>query len=179
MLSIKEYAQRCGKSEQAVYKQIKSQKNRDRLKGHIVRREGKQWLDEEAVRILDESRIQSPVIVVEDNQADRIRELEAEQEQYKAKILELQEAIIKNQNQIIQLQMDQKSLPDLERELDNHKTLLLEKTQQYEAEKQRADLMQKSFQLKADQVEMLAKELAEEKERRLTFKERIFGKKEK
>lgn len=179
MLSIKEYARKCGKTEQAVYKQIKAQKNKERLKGHIIRESGKQWLDEEAIKILDESREQNPVVVMEMNRDDQIRELEAECEQYKAKILELQETVIQKQDQIIQLQQNQRGIMDLERELKNHKMLLTEKIQQYEAEREREERARHRCNELENNINALERKLFEEQERKLTLKERIFGKKEK
>lgn len=68
MITVRDYALKKGVTERAVYKQMKSKKNAERLNGHIEIRDGKQWLDDEAVVILDESRTTAAVISKENNQ---------------------------------------------------------------------------------------------------------------
>ena len=104
MISVKEYAEKCKKTEQAVYKQLKSQKNKVRLIGHIHYVNGKQWLDEEAVAILDESRKDSPVVILDNNKDQRIEELLQQNEAYKNKIIELQDKLLQNRESILSIE---------------------------------------------------------------------------
>ena len=101
MISVKEYAEKSKKTEQAVYKQLKSQKNKVRLIGHIHYVNGKQWLDEEAVAILDESRNNNPVVIFDNNKEQRIEELLQQNEAYKNKIIELQDKLLQNSEYIL------------------------------------------------------------------------------
>lgn len=100
MITVKEYAEARGKSVQAVYKAMKAKKNKDRLQGHIERIEGKQWLDDTAVQILDESRSDSPVVYVEDNRAEQVEQYREEVEKYKNLVIELQRQLLEKQEQL-------------------------------------------------------------------------------
>lgn len=106
MLTIKEYAEQAGKTVQAVYKQLRSKDNAAALVGHIttVRSQGRpmQLLDDEAIRILDASSAQSPHVVIHQADTDKIEELERENKQLLAKIVELQDQIIESKDQLIQ-----------------------------------------------------------------------------
>ena len=54
MITVKEYADRRNKSVQAVYKQLRREKNKRRLEGHLIKQNRMTYLDEEAIKILDE-----------------------------------------------------------------------------------------------------------------------------
>lgn len=82
-VSVKEYAAARGISIQAVHKSMAGKRKSERLQGHVEIIDGVKWLDEEAVRILDESRSKAPVVILEDSRTEemealrnRIRELE-------------------------------------------------------------------------------------------------------
>ena len=66
MITIKDYANKTGKSVQAVYKQMKSSKNKARLNGHIIKENGITYLDDDAIAILNESR-SSHIVIVDQN----------------------------------------------------------------------------------------------------------------
>ena len=53
MITIKEYADSRNKSVQAVYKQLRREKNKRRLEGHLIKKNRMTYLDEEAIKILD------------------------------------------------------------------------------------------------------------------------------
>jgi len=69
-ISVKHYAETKNKTVQAVYQQMKRPGNAAALEGHVfTKRVGNKdvkYLDEEAVRILDEGRAAAPVIVQQD-----------------------------------------------------------------------------------------------------------------
>ena len=54
MITVKEYADSRNKSVQAVYKQLHREKNRTRLEGHLLKQNRMTYLDEEAIKILQE-----------------------------------------------------------------------------------------------------------------------------
>lgn len=116
MITIKEYAEARGKSVQAVYKAMKSKKNKERLQGHIERIEGKQWLDDIAVQILDESRADSPVIYVEDNREEQIKQYRQEVEKYKSLVIELQRQLLEKQEQLSSVKDQARLLESKEQE---------------------------------------------------------------
>ena len=80
--SVAEIAAMRGVSERAIYKQIKTHSKE--LEGHIEKIKGKQWLDEEAVRLLGEASSNSAPVVVEDASKQELEELRAELERIKA-----------------------------------------------------------------------------------------------
>lgn len=107
MVTIKQYADAHGKSVQAVYQQINSKENKKALEGHItVKRVGNRntkYLDEEAVRILEQASAQAPTIIVQNDDKERIEELTRQNEVLKAKIIELEDTM----NQRLMTQADQ------------------------------------------------------------------------
>ena len=56
MKTVKEYAAEVGKTEEAVYKQLKAKKNKPKLEDHVIKINGVIHLDDVAVEILIESR---------------------------------------------------------------------------------------------------------------------------
>lgn len=77
MISIKDFAAERGKSQQAVYQQMKRKRNAEQLEGHVHIINGIRYLDDEAVVILDSAREDSPAVVMTENKDKRIEELEA------------------------------------------------------------------------------------------------------
>ena len=63
MITVKEYADRRNKSVQAVYKQLRREKNKRRLEGHLIKQNRMTYLDEEAIKILDEGQNVSIILV--------------------------------------------------------------------------------------------------------------------
>lgn len=107
MVTVKQYADAHGKSVQAVYQQINSKENKKDLEGHItVKRVGNRntkYLDDEAVRILEQASAQAPTIIVQNDDKERIAELMKQNEALKAKIVELEDAM----NHHLMVQNDQ------------------------------------------------------------------------
>lgn len=134
MITVRDYALKKGVTERAVYKQMKSKKNAERLEGHIEIIDGKQWLDEEAEAILDESRKTSVVIAKENNQ-QYIDELNEEIKQLNK---ELREAYRKIAEQSPKLA-----------EAEANKLLLEDKRKEYQEEKERSEkLFRENLELK-------------------------------
>ena len=102
MVTLKEYAKNKGVSYEAVRKQVNRYKNE--LKGHISKVNRTQYLDEEATAFLDKKRAESPVIIVQTDDKERIEQLEREKEALLIKVAELQEKLIKKGEQVEQLQ---------------------------------------------------------------------------
>ena len=102
MVSIKEYAKNKGVSYEAVRKQVN--RYAGELKAHITKVGRTQYLDEEAVLFLDNKRAESPIIVMESGKDEEIQRLEAENKALLLKIAELQDALIREKDQVKQLQ---------------------------------------------------------------------------
>ena len=92
MITVKEYADSRNKSVQAVYKQLHREKNRTRLEGHLLKQNRMTYLDEEAIKILDESQNVSIVLNVRDNEINSRDELS----EYKNRV----ESLIESNNQL-------------------------------------------------------------------------------
>ena len=102
MGSLKEYAKNKGVSYEAVRKQVNRYK--DELKGHISKVNRTQYLDEEAVAFLDSKRAESPIIIMESGKDEEIQRLEMENKALLLKVAELQEALLKEKDQVKLLQ---------------------------------------------------------------------------
>ena len=74
MMTIKDYAKEQGVSYEAVRKQLSRYKNQ--LDEHIIKKGRQQFLDEYAVDFLTEKRNSQPVVVINQDQTNRINELE-------------------------------------------------------------------------------------------------------
>ena len=109
-LTVHDYAEARGKSMQAVYKQMKGKANAAALEGHVVTRKvrGKnvRMLDAVAVGILDDSARQSPQVILQTDNSERLQQLEDENKRLLIRIAELQDALISSKTQVEQLQAD-------------------------------------------------------------------------
>lgn len=134
MKTVKEYANSVGKSHQAVYKQLNSKKNKERLENHVWKQNGSTYLDDVAIDILNESRqmvqVQNDIQVHNDNE-----KLKKEVDDLKNKIIDLQDELKAKTEQMTSLLLENKE-----------KTLLLE---------------QKNDQ--AEEIKQLKEELDQEK----------------
>lgn len=114
MLTVKEFAVLRGRSVQSVYKQMKRKYNKEALEGHTfykkVNNKPTLFLDEEAVRALDEASRQAPSIVLKEENKDEIKRLEAENKALLLKVTELQEALIKSGAEVRQLSAEKAAM---------------------------------------------------------------------
>lgn len=88
LINIKEYADLKGVSTQAVYKQLKVHEKE--LEGHIKKVKGKRYLDEDAVKYLNEQSNNTPSVIVENDTSERLQELEEENKLLKNELINLQ-----------------------------------------------------------------------------------------
>lgn len=100
-MSVKEYAVQRGKSAQSVYKQMKSKENGERLDGHIhvfkVNNKDVKYLDEEAVKVLDEASQHSVQVILQTDDKERIAQLEEDKQALLIQIAEIQNELIQTQ----------------------------------------------------------------------------------
>lgn len=120
MTSIKDFAATHGKTVQSVYKQIKGKENAEALKGHIIEKKignrPAKFLDDEAVRILEAASAQSPQVVVQTGDKEKIEQLEAANKLLLAKVADLQDQLLKEKDQVKQLQEDKIKLLEAKKE---------------------------------------------------------------
>lgn len=104
MITIKEYAELHGKSVQAVYKQLKSKENATLLEGHIItekiNNKNVKMLDDVAVQILNDASKQSIQVILQNDDKERIEQLETENKTLLIKIASLQEELITTQKEL-------------------------------------------------------------------------------
>lgn len=104
MITIKEFAELHGKSVQAVYKQIKSKENATLLEGHIftekINNKSVKMLDDVAVQILNDASKQSIQVIMQNDDRERIEQLETENKTLLIKIASLQEELITTQKEL-------------------------------------------------------------------------------
>ena len=181
MITVKEYADRRNKSVQAVYKQLRREKNKHRLEGHLIKQNRMTYLDEEAIKILDEGQNVSIILVDQETKNEEKDELS----EYKDRVANLietnnqlrdQQDLLKNK--IINLQDELKVKTEQMTSLlleNKEKTLLLE--QKKDQTEEIYQLKEKLDQEKKDhlnEIEKLKNEL--EKEKNKGFFARLFGK---
>lgn len=82
--TVAEIAEMRGVSQRAVYKQIKTHEKK--LEEHTRKEAGKNWYDEEAVKILQEASTQSPVVHVENAEKEEVERLKRELEEARAEL---------------------------------------------------------------------------------------------
>lgn len=104
MISVKEYAKIQGVTVQAVHQQMKRKRNSEKLVGHVSVIDGAKYLDDEAVKILDEGRKKTPIIIVSDQKDDLIADLKEEIARKEEYIKMLETAAISNQKKMMQLE---------------------------------------------------------------------------
>lgn len=109
-MTIKEYASKNGVTIQAVYQQINRKSNKEFLKEHIEIVNGIKHLDEVAVEYLESKHENSPTVIIDTNEKDRIDELENENHNLLLKVAQLQEALLKEKDQVKLLQQEKISL---------------------------------------------------------------------
>ena len=132
MITIKEYAASHGISYEAVRKQIALYEAE--LGEHIVVQRRQKFLDEEAVRFLDEHRAQSAVSVMVEGRAAQVAALEEENRQLMKEVARLQAEGNSFRDQIIDLLKEkQVYLEDKSRV-----SLMLEQHEQHEKDLEKA-----------------------------------------
>lgn len=167
MLSIKEYAEVKGKSPQAVYKQLESKTNKEALKGHIftlkINNKNTRFLDEEAVKILDEASKQTPSVILQTDDKEKIEALEQENKILLEKVAVQADKLAAQSEE---LRQNDKMLLEAE----NNKQLVAHQQEQIE-------LHQETMAAQQKKIAELKAQLEAEQNRKLSFAERFRGRK--
>lgn len=119
MISIKEYAKNKGVSYEAVRKQVDRYKGE--LKGHISKVNRTRYLDEEAVEFLDSKRTETPIVIMDHDKDEEILRLEMENKTLLLKVAELQEALLKEKDQVKLLQNEKIELLEVKKNNEEKK----------------------------------------------------------
>lgn len=114
MVTIKEYAKNKGVSYEAVRKQLNRYSGE--LKGHVTKVGRTQYLDEEAILFLDGKRAENPIVILETSKDEELQRLEAENKTLLLKIAELQDELLREKDQVKQLQTEKIELLEAKNE---------------------------------------------------------------
>lgn len=174
MKTVKEYAETTGVSIQAIHQQIKRQKNKSKLEGHIHVVNGIKYLDEVAIEVLDSSREKTPVAEWNAEKDKKIRDLEADIERNRKYIVALE---IANTNYLERNTLLEGRVKQLEADTQNReeekKVAIKEAEDQVKLQYQESEnKLRNHYQ---EEIDKLKEELQEEKTRKLSVAERIFG----
>ena len=138
------------------------------VRKQVIRYAGTKFLDEVAVKFLEEKRRQSPIILINEEATEEAENLRAQVEVLKNKLLEAQENIIKLQEEskkAIESQVKYDALLEQSQEKDR---------QLKESGEEIGRIRQESDQLK-EQIETIKKERDEAQTEAQSFKKSIFG----
>lgn len=105
VISLKDYAKQKNITYEAVRKQVN--RFRNELNGHIHFVGRTQYLDNDAICFLDERRKQNPVVVLQTDKDDEIQRLYNENKALLLKVAELQESLIRENEEVKALQQEQ------------------------------------------------------------------------
>ena len=100
-VSIRDFAKSHYVSYEAIRKSVI--RYREELDGHIIRKDGCQYLDEEAVKFLEEHRRQYRVVEIREDQGETIKEKDREIEELKKRLDVFRDEIIDLQKRNIDL----------------------------------------------------------------------------
>lgn len=96
MITIKEYAEDQKVSYEAIRKQLK--RYASELEGHIIRQGRQQLLDDHAIEFLNTKRQENPIIVVNQENSEYIKELENKVSALQALLVQRNDDLQKAQN---------------------------------------------------------------------------------
>lgn len=161
VISLKDYAKQNNVSYEAVRKQVV--RYADELGAHIIRDGRQQFLDEEAIAFLDAKRQKNPVAIIQMDKDERIEALEEENKILLQKLAIVQDELLKEKDKTYQLEIENSKIALLE--ADNK----AQKDKIAEAEKKALGANSEAYRAK--------EELQAEKKRKLTFRERLLGRK--
>lgn len=108
MVTLKEYAELKNISYEAVRKQVK--RYAKELEEHIIVQNRTKYLDEYAVEYLNQKRSASPIIVQEIAKDEELEQLRTENKNLLLKIAQLQDELLKEKDNVQQLQQDKIAL---------------------------------------------------------------------
>ena len=154
-MTVRQYAEQKGVTYEAARRLV--QKYRPQLKEHIVTKNRTQLLDEVAVEFLNEHRRMSPLVVVREDDAGRINDLERQVESLRAQLMTAQTELLKSQQDVIELQRQAAAMIETQAQYSQ----LLEDHKHAEADRDQAqaELEQVKTQLRLAQID---KEKAEQ-----------------
>lgn len=106
LITVKQYAQTQRVSYEAVRRQLKRYSNE--LRDHIIEQNRTRYLDAWAVEFLTKRRRESPIILMNTDQAEENKRLKDEIESLRSKLMTAQNELLQEKDKIIELQYEVK-----------------------------------------------------------------------
>lgn len=156
MKTLKEYAESKNVSYEAVRKKVKLY--RAELGEHIFKKGRAQFLDDTAIQFLDEHSIEKSVVVYDAKKDEEIQQLQTENKQLYQQLVTVQSNHVKTQEQL-QEQTDKLYALEVE------KLRIEGEKKQEQTARERAESAEKQIEKRLQQLQA----------RRLSFRERVFG----
>ena len=177
-ISVKEYAKSRGKTVQAVYQQLKSKENADLITGHItshrVGNKKVKFLDDTAVKILDEASSSAPIVIVEDSlktvleeTTEKLKKSEKQVVYQDGQIQLLKELLQEQDKKILALSQAE----DIRNQLDKATSELADEQAARQAAEAELKALKQSLSEEKQQSDTLKLELQAEKNRKISFRE--------
>ena len=183
VISLRDYAAQKGISYEAVRQQVVRYK--DELEGHIIKDGRQQFLDEEAVSFLDAKRQKNPTTIIQQSKDEELEMLRQQKEALLVRVAEQGDkldALHTKIEDMLQLQIDAKAATlALEaattREGELRKEVKTANERAVEAERRATEALSEIEAARAEAAAANAA-LQDERNRKLSWRERFLGRKE-
>lgn len=184
VISLKDYAKSKKISYEAVRKQVARYKTE--LEGHISKIHRTQYLDDAAIKFLDEKRAINPVAIIQIDKDEEIERLKEENKSLLVNVATLQDSLLKSQSQIerlkeieserLKLEIEADSLKEKNKSLETEKNELIvdNKVKIKEIEEKDKQLSTKEKELELTQSKMKELEERLEKANKAGFFKKLF-----
>lgn len=181
-VSVKEYAEKRGKTVQAVYQQMKRKENAEALKGHVqlrwVGNKNVKYLDETAIAILDKSSSSAPTVVIQTKTEEELAEVNQKFEVLKLEYMKLQgrnellqEQLAERDKKLLLLESEKGELEDKDKEIKILEGFIEDAKAEIDVQKaQNSDL--RASNDKKDELLLEAEKTAQELSEKLTTLEK-------
>lgn len=163
MTTVRELAERNHVTGEAIRKQLRRYKKE--LEGHVHQQGNMQFLDDEAVEFLQKHRNNNPIVVGQNEKAIQLEQLKEQNMSLMAKIAEQAEKIAAQSEEMLQLERLR---------LESSEKLRIAEKRASEAEL-KAQESKAQYERTMFELRRLKFKLKKEQERKLTVKERLFG----
>ena len=169
MLSLRQFAERQNVSYEAIRKQVVRYEKE--LKGHISVKNRTQYLDDWAVKFLQERRRENPVVIIGQEKEEELKSLKDQVETLRTQLLTTQKELLKSQEERLKAQdqiilLQEESRTTLEARI--RYTALLEENQAKDAKLREAESriedLRKNLEADQETIEGIRKDWNEDLE---------------
>lgn len=182
LISVSQYAKNHGVSVQSVYKRLRKEQTKKELESHIFEQDGIRYLDNYAVEYLETSGRGNSIVISSFN--EEIEEARQQIDNLKDELIAEQKKSAFQQEKIIDLTVQLAEAQKLALQGENAVLRLEAANEQAEIQKAQKEALESQNEEQRKQLEILEQQLKEANEkleqettRKLTLKERFFGKK--